>query len=119
MYRLLLLGALIGVLFWALPVGPASAWSVIPGLLLIGMIYDAVRRGRLLLNRRRKEGGVDEVTNLTGQFLILHALWLGLHTPASENISGIEGMGGGLEMTGFDGGFDGGAGGDGGGGGGF
>lgn len=116
MIRLLFLGALIGMLFWALPAGPAAAWSVIPGLLLAGVVYDALRRGRILLNRRRDDGGVDEVTNLTGQFLILHALWLGLHAPASgsESMPGVEGFGGGLEMTGLDGGFDGGAGGEGG-----
>jgi len=120
MFRLLLLGALIGLLFWLLPAGPATAWSIIPGLLLAGVIYDALRRGRTLLNRRRKDATADEVTNLTGHFLILHAVWLGLHAPAAgqESISGVESIGGGLELTGFDGGFDGG-GGDGGGGGGM
>lgn len=112
MFRLLLLSALIGLLFWLLPAGPAAVWSVIPGLLLIGVVYDALRRGRPLLNRRRNDSAVDEVTNLTGHFLILQAFWLGLHAPAPDSsMTGTEGFGGGLELTGFDGGFDGGAGG--------
>lgn len=116
MFRLLLLGALIGLLFWLLPVGPAAVWSVIPGLLLAGVVYDALQRGRTLLNRRRNDAAADEATNLAGHFLILHALWMGLHAPVAgqEGISGVESIGGGLELTGFDGGFDGGGGGDGG-----
>jgi len=113
MTRLLLLGALVGVLFWLLPAGPAAVWSVVPGLLLVGVIYDALRRGRTLL-RRRQDGAVDELTALSGQFLILQALWLGLHAPPRDSISGVEGIGGDLEMTGFDIGLDVGTGGDGG-----
>lgn len=109
MVRLLLLGAMIGVLFWLLPTGPAAAWSVIPGLLLAGVVYDAVRRGRILAARRREDTVVDETTNLAGQFLILHALWLGLHAPAAghEVVTGMESIGGDLDLTGFDGGFGG------------
>ena len=114
MFRLLLLGGLIGLLFWLLPAAPAAVWSIIPGFLVIGVTYDALRRGRGLLRRRREEGAVDEATNLTGQFLILQALWLGLHAPAADSVTGVDGIGGGLELTGFDGGFDGGAGGAGG-----
>lgn len=114
MLRLLLLGVLIGLLFWLLPVGPATVWSIIPGVLIIGVVYDALRRGKTLLNRRREDAAADDVTNLTGQFLILQAFWLGLHAPAPDSITGVEGIGGDLEFTGFDGGFDGGGGGDGG-----
>jgi len=122
MLRLLLLGAIIGLLFWLLPAIPAAVWSIIPGLLVVGILYDAVRRGRMVLNRRKNDGVTDEVANLTGHFLILQAVWLGLHAPASaaDSLTGVEGIGGDLEMTGFDGGFDGGGGGGGdGGGGGF
>lgn len=108
MFRLLLLCAFIGLLFWLLPVGPAAVWSIIPGFLLIGAIYDTLRRGRILLNRRRNDGAVDEATNLAGHFLILQAFWLGLHAPAPDSITGAEGIGGDLEFTGYDGGHDGG-----------
>jgi len=111
MIRLLLLCSLVGLLFWLLPAGPAVAWSVIPGLLLAGVLYDAIRRGRVLLGRRREQAAGDEATNLAGQFLIVHALWLGLHAPAAGHESvttGIESIGGDLELTGFDGGIGGG-----------
>lgn len=114
MFRLLLLGALIALLFWLLPAIPAAVWSIIPVLLVVGVLFDAMRRGRTLLNRRRSDSAVDEATNLSGHFLIVHALWMGLHAPASDSTTGVESIGGGLELTGFDGGFDGGGGGDGG-----
>lgn len=108
MIRLLLTGAVIGILFWLLPAGPAAVWSLIPGLLLAGILYDAARRGRVLLARRDDRAVTDEATNLAGQFLILHALWLGLHSSAvgRESITGTESIGGDLELTGFDSGLD-------------
>ncbi len=124
MLKLVGLIAIIAVLFVFLPAKPAAVWSIIPMLLLFGLMFDAHRRGkRLLAKQGMKEDTLVETSRMIGYVAMFHVMWVGFQggDPATMQ----DGMGGdyagGADLGGFDGGFDGGGGGggDAGGGGGF
>ena len=56
MVRILVLLAIIVALFLLLPPTPAVAWSSVPFLLLAALLFDAYRRGRHLLLKRKADG---------------------------------------------------------------
>ena len=125
MIKLVVLIAIIALLFVFLPPMPAAFWSLLPLVIMAGVFFDAMKRGRYVLARRRddKMDGMDQASQMMAGVTIFHAVWLGLTAPGSAMPPGTHhGAGTGGDIGGFDGGgFDGtGGGGDaGGGGGGF
>jgi len=120
MLRILVLLAIIAVLFLILPPTPAVAWSSVPFLLLGALLFDAYRRGRYLLLKRKTDGTDDplvEGTRWIGGIMLFSAVWAGLGSTGAMADGGYaHGMDAGLgaDFGGIDGGgFD--AGGDGGG----
>ncbi len=121
MMKLIALIAVVIALFIFLPTTPAAVWSIVPLLLVFGLMFDAYRRGKRILARQRmKEDTLVETTRMIGYVAIFHVLWVGLHGNDAQAGAGGD-YAGGADIGGFDGGFDGGGGGGGGdaGGGGF
>ena len=125
MIKLVVLIAIIALLFVFLSPMPAAFWSLLPLVIIFGVLFDAMKRGRYVLARRRDEKmeAMDQASQVVAGVTIFHAVWLGLTAPASAMPPGAHyGAGTGGDIGGFDGGgFDGGSGGGdaGGGGGGF
>ena len=123
MIKLVVLIAIIALLYIFLAPMPATFWSLLPLIIIAGVCFDAMKRGRTLLARRRDEKAeaMDQASQVMAGVTIFHAVWLGLTVPSSAMPPGVDHHGGatGADIGGFDGGGFGGGGDAGGGGGGF
>ncbi len=121
MLRLVVLVAALIAIFVYVAFPAALFWAAIPGLLLFTWLFEAGRRGRRLLAKRKKYDAMDEASRLAAGMIIFHGVWLGLTSgqAGAEPMSGEGMVNVDPGFSGFDGDMGGGGDGGGGGGGGF